>query len=85
MPRRRPPGAGPALRASNLFTILLALPWISTAAQQQHPPERAHSRSPLVEARLNTDLPPKHGKHNNQLDEPESEYQHAYAPRMCAP
>jgi serine/threonine-protein kinase/endoribonuclease IRE1 len=81
MPRRRPPGAGPALRTSNLFAILLVLPWISTAAQQQHPPERAHSRSPLVEARLNTDVPPKHGKHSHQLDD--SEYQHSFAPNYA--
>jgi len=83
MPRRRPPGAGTALRTSNLFAILLVLPWISTAAQQQHPPDRAHSRSPLVEARLNTDVPPKHGKHSHQLDDSESEYKHSFAPNYA--
>lgn len=47
MPRRRPPGAGPALSAKLVaINLLFALPWISTAAQQQQSLDRAHGRSP---------------------------------------
>lgn len=43
MPRQRPPGAGarPVLRGTTaLLAILLVLPWITTAAQQQQPATR---------------------------------------------
>ncbi|KAF2740482.1 hypothetical protein EJ04DRAFT_482542 [Polyplosphaeria fusca] len=46
MPRRRPPGAGPGL----FLTVLLVLPLIATAAQQQQPPQNAHRNSPREEA-----------------------------------
>jgi serine/threonine-protein kinase/endoribonuclease IRE1 len=66
MPRRRPPGAGPALSTTLFF--FLALPWISAAAQQQQPQEKApghhhaHGRSPREEARVETITPQKHAK-----------------------
>ncbi|KAF1971221.1 hypothetical protein BU23DRAFT_196940 [Bimuria novae-zelandiae CBS 107.79] len=61
MPRRRPPGAGPALSAKLVaLHLLLALPWLSTAAQQQQSPERAHGRSPSEGGSVHTILPPKH-------------------------
>ncbi|KAL1595693.1 bifunctional endoribonuclease/protein kinase ire1 [Paraconiothyrium brasiliense] len=60
MPRRRPPGAGPALSAKFIaLNLLLALPWVSTAAQQQQSPERAHGRSPSEGGSVHTILPPK--------------------------
>lgn len=60
MPRRRPPGAGPALSAKLVaLNLLLALPWISTAAQQQQSLDRAHGRSPSEGGSVHTILPPK--------------------------
>lgn len=60
MPRRRPPGAGPGLRSTTaLLAILLVLPWIATAAQQQQSPDNPHKRSPNEEAYLDAFTPPK--------------------------
>ncbi|KAF1998027.1 hypothetical protein P154DRAFT_524344 [Amniculicola lignicola CBS 123094] len=56
MPRRRPPGAGPGL-STTLLAVLLVLPWISVAAQQQQPQHGAHRRSPREEAHVDTITP----------------------------
>lgn len=70
MPRRRPPGAGPALSAKFVaLNLLLALPWLSSAAQQQQSPERAHGRSPSEGGSVHTILPHRHNNHNHN-DEP---------------
>jgi len=61
MPRRRPPGAGPAF-STKLLSLALVLPWISAAAQQQQPQERAHGRSPREPGGVHTILPPSHGR-----------------------
>ncbi|KAF2108968.1 hypothetical protein BDV96DRAFT_555274 [Lophiotrema nucula] len=61
MPRRRPPGAGPGL-STTLVAALLLLPWIATAAQQQHPPQNAHRRSPREDAYAESIVPPKQRK-----------------------
>ncbi|KAF2876496.1 hypothetical protein BDV95DRAFT_512752 [Massariosphaeria phaeospora] len=66
MPRRRPPGAGRGLNTTALLAILLVLPWISTAAQQQQPVDTAADRSFREEARVDTLTPHKHGKPNSQ-------------------
>ncbi|KAK7184115.1 hypothetical protein DPSP01_001246 [Paraphaeosphaeria sporulosa] len=71
MPRRRPPGAGPALSAKLVaINLLFALPWISTAAQQQQSLDRAHGRSPSEGGSLHTILPPKPNNEpsRNRLD-----------------
>ena len=61
MPRRRPPGAGPALSAKFVaLNLLLALPWLSTAAQQQQSTDRVHGRSPSERGRVHTILHPEH-------------------------
>ncbi|KAF2657371.1 kinase-like protein [Lophiostoma macrostomum CBS 122681] len=63
MPRRRPPGAGPGLRSTTaLLAILLVLPWITTAAQQQQSPDNAHRKSPREEAYVDTITPQKASK-----------------------
>ncbi|OCK77216.1 hypothetical protein K432DRAFT_428177 [Lepidopterella palustris CBS 459.81] len=59
MPRRRPPGAGPGL-STTLIAILLVLPWIATAAQQQQPPSNAYRRSPREEALADTVTSQRH-------------------------
>lgn len=72
MPRRRPPGTGPGL-STTLLTILLVLPWISTAAQQQQPPRNGYRGSPREEARVDTIIPrqhtkPSHSKNSNHIE-----------------
>jgi serine/threonine-protein kinase/endoribonuclease IRE1 len=51
------------------LNLLLALPWLSTAAQQQQSPERVHGRSPSERGRVHTVLHPNH----NHNDEPSLE------------
>ncbi|KAF2795629.1 hypothetical protein K505DRAFT_323933 [Melanomma pulvis-pyrius CBS 109.77] len=60
MPRRRPPGAGPGL-STTLLAILLVLPFISSAAQQQQP-ENVRRRSLREDARVGAITPPKNAK-----------------------
>src|SRR4051812_16051863 len=65
MPRRRPPGAGPGFRTSTaLFVILLVLPSLVAAAQQQQPLQHAHHGSPREEAYVDAITPPKPRKPN---------------------
>jgi serine/threonine-protein kinase/endoribonuclease IRE1 len=64
MPRRRPPGAGPGLSTTVVLAVLLFLPFISSAAQQQQHPENARRRSLREDARVVGAITlPKHGKH----------------------
>ena len=62
--RRRPPGASPGL-STTLLTILLVLPWISTATQQQQPAEKAPRRSHREDnPRLGAITPPRQEQHS---------------------
>lgn len=66
MPRRRPPGAGPALTTKAILAVILVFPWISTAAQQQHQPHQILQNSPREDIHVDTVASPRLRKPNNQ-------------------
>ncbi|KAH7132089.1 hypothetical protein B0J11DRAFT_520788 [Dendryphion nanum] len=66
MPRRRPPGAGPALsRKAALLVFSLFLPLVTTAAPQQHQPHQALRNSPREDAHVDTVASPDLHKPNH--------------------